>query len=296
MSLIDDIKYKLNSHDAVTRIIAINVAVYLVFAVAYLLFWLFQATPLIAGAEQYFFLYAKLSNFIKQPWGIITYMFFHAGFFHLLFNMLWLYWFGMLLHEYLGNTRVYQAYFMGGLFGGILYMLAYNIFPVFRAHLDSSYALGASAGVLAVVVATATLLPRHTILLFGIIPVQLRYIALISVLIDLVNIPIDNPGGHIAHLGGALSGFLFIKYLYTNNTLTNGIHRVSENIKRIFKTRPKSTLKVHHKATKGAAASQANYNKPNQADIDAILDKISKSGYESLSKKEKEILFKASED
>ncbi len=296
MSLMDDIKYKLNSHDAVTRIIAINVAVYLVFALAYMLFWLFQATPLIAGAEQYFFLYAKFSNFIRQPWGIITYMFFHAGIFHLLFNMLWLYWFGTLLHEYLGNTRVYQTYFVGGLFGGILYILAYNIFPVFSASLDSSYALGASAGVLAVVVATATLLPRHTILLFGIIPLQLRYVALISVLIDLVNIPTDNPGGRIAHLGGALSGFLFIKYLYTNNTLTNNIHQVSEGIKKMFKTKPKSNLKVHHKATKSNVNTQSNFGKPNQADIDAILDKISKSGYESLSKKEKEILFKASED
>lgn len=296
MSLIDDIKYKLSSHHAVTRIIAINVAVYLVFALAYVLFWLFQATPLIAGAEQYFFLYAKFSNFIKQPWGIITYMFFHAGFFHLLFNMLWLYWLGMLLHEYLGNTRVYQAYFIGGLFGGVLYILAYNIFPVFSANLDSSYALGASAGVLAVVVATATLLPRHTILLFGIIPIQLRYIALVSVLIDLVNIPTDNPGGRIAHLGGALSGFLFIKYLYTNNTFTNSIHQVSESIKKIFKVKSKSNLKVHHKAAKGNVTPQATFNKPNQADVDAILDKISKSGYESLSKKEKEILFKASED
>ncbi|MES2725631.1 MAG: rhomboid family intramembrane serine protease [Bacteroidota bacterium] len=296
MSLMDDIKYKLNSHHAVTRIIAINVAVYLVFALAYVLFWLFQATPLIAGAEQYFFLYAKLSNFIKQPWGIVTYMFFHAGFLHLLFNMLWLYWFGMLLHEYLGNTRVYQAYFIGGLFGGLLYILAYNVFPVFNANLDGSYALGASAGVLAVVVATATLLPRHTILLFGIIPLQLRYIALVSVLIDLVNIPTDNPGGRIAHLGGALSGFLFIKYLYTNNTFTNGMHQVSESIKKIFKTKAKSNLKVHHKAAKGNVTPQAPFNKPNQADVDAILDKISKSGYESLSKKEKEILFKASED
>lgn len=293
MSLLDDVKYKLTQKNAVVRIIALNVLVYLVFALAHVLFWLFQANDILSSIEKNFVLYANLSNFILQPWGIITYMFFHDGFFHILFNMLWLYWLGMLLHEYLGNIRVYQIYFVGGIFGGLLYMFSYNIFPVFSEYLADSYALGASAGVLAIVAAVATLLPNYTVMLFGIFPVQLRYIALVSVLIDLLNIPSDNAGGRIAHVGGALSGFLFIKYLYTNNGLTNAIHSVSTFFKGFFKQKP--LMKVHHKADK-----KVNFitkaTKPNQTDIDAILDKISKSGYESLSPKEKELLFKASKE
>ena len=227
MSLLDDLKYKLTQKNAVVRIIALNVLVYLVFGLAHVLFWLFQANDILSLVEKKFVLYANLNNFIMQPWGIITYMFFHDGFFHILFNMLWLYWLGMLLHEYLGNTRVYQIYFVGGIFGGFLYMFSYNVFPVFSVSLNDSYALGASAGVLAIVAAAATLLPNYTVMLFGIFPVQLRYIALFSVLIDLLNIPSNNAGGRIAHVGGALSGFLFIKYLYTNNDLTNFIHSIS---------------------------------------------------------------------
>lgn len=293
MSLLDDLKYKLTQKNAVVRIIALNVLVYLVFGLAHVLFWLFQANDILSLVEKKFVLYANLSNFMMQPWGILTYMFFHDGFFHILFNMLWLYWLGMLLHEYLGNTRVYQIYFVGGIFGGFLYMFSYNIFPVFSSNLNDSYALGASAGVLAIVAAAATLLPNYTVMLFGVFPIQLRYIALVSVLIDLLNIPSNNAGGRIAHVGGALAGFLFIKYLYTNNDLTNVIHSVSTFFKGFFKQKP--TMKVHHKADSKVNFS-AKANKPNQADIDAILDKISKSGYESLSSKEKELLFKASKE
>jgi hypothetical protein len=190
---------------------------------------------------------------------------------------------------------VYQIYFLGGIGGGLLYLLFYNVFPVFKDALPDSYALGASAGVLAMVTAAATLLPQYTVMLFGVFAVQLRYIAIFSVLIDLLNIPSSNAGGRIAHLGGALAGFLFIKYLYTNNAFTNAIHSVSSFFGNLFKT--KSKLTIHHKAeSKNRSITANNINKPNQADIDAILDKISKSGYESLSKAEKELLFKASKD
>lgn len=293
MALIDDIKYKLSQNNAVVNIIALNVIVYLVFQIAHLVGWLMQLENIINSVENIFVLYAKPNNFMMQPWGIITYMFFHTGFFHLLFNMLWLYWLGMLLHEYLGNTRVYQIYFLGGVFGGLLYLFSYNVFPVFNADLNFSYALGASAGVLAIVTAAATLLPNYSILLFGVFSVQLRYIALFSVLIDLLNIPSNNAGGRIAHLGGALLGFLFIKYLYTNNKFTIAIHSISSFFKNIISPKPKLT--VRHKAEKNIHFTTSS-NKPNQADVDAILDKISKSGYESLTKTEKELLFKASKD
>lgn len=294
MSVLDEIKFKLAQNNAVVKIITLNVIVYLVFALSNLFFWLFQASEIIASVEKIFVLYASISNFITHPWGILTYMFLHSGFFHILFNMLWLYWLGLLLHEYLGNTRVYQVYFLGGIFGGLLYMFAYNIFPVFSNNLVNSYALGASAGVLAIVAAAATLLPTYSVMLFGVFAVQLRYIAIFLVLIDLLNIPSSNAGGRIAHLGGALAGFLFIKYLYTNNTFTNFIHFISSFVKGIFKPKPKLT--VHHKSNYKFKPTTENNVKPNQADVDAILEKISKSGYESLTANEKELLFRASKD
>jgi membrane associated rhomboid family serine protease len=294
MSFFDDLKYKLAQNNAVVKLIALNVAVYLVFAIAYVFFALFKADSILASVQNLFYLYALPSRFISQPWGLFTYMFFHEGFFHLLFNMLWLYLFGMLLQEYLGNKRVYQTYIMGGIFGGILYILSYNFFPLFEEVLPFSSALGASAGVLAIVVAAATLLPHYTIMLFGIFAIQLRYIALFSVLIDFLSIPSSNAGGRIAHLGGALAGFLFIKYLKTNNAFTNAIHSVSSFFGNIFK--PKSKLTIHYKAESKPKASATKSHKPNQADVDAILDKISRSGYSSLTQSEKDILAKASQE
>jgi membrane associated rhomboid family serine protease len=214
-------------------------------------------------------------------------MFLHDGFFHILFNMLWLFWMGNILHEYLGNKRVYQSYFLGGIFGGLIYMLAYNVFPAFNEAKHVSYALGASAGVLSVVVSAATLLPDYQIRLLFFGDVKLKWIALISVVLDLISIPNGNAGGHIAHLGGALFGFLFIKYLYTNTVFDKYIDKIGNLFSR------KSKLKVHYKTTQNGN----NVNiKVSQQEVDLILDKISKSGYESLSKREKEILFKASKD
>lgn len=286
MNLFEGIKHNyLQSNQAVKRIIAINVAVFLVLAILNVFAFLFNSSFSTTIINSYFTLPASLASFLYRPWSIVTYMFLHSGFLHILFNMLWLYWMGNLLQEYLGNKRVYQAYFIGGVFGGLVYMLAYNVFPAFTAVKDVSYALGASAGVLSVVVAAATLLPNFEIRLMFLGSIKLKWIALVSVGLDLISIPNGNAGGHIAHLGGALFGYLFIKHLYTNSVFD----RLFSVIGNLFSK--KSKLKVHYKTNN-------NTNKPKSAqtqiDVDEILDKISKSGYESLSKREKEILFKAS--
>ncbi|MBP9185942.1 MAG: rhomboid family intramembrane serine protease [Bacteroidia bacterium] len=286
MNLFEEIKHNyLQSNQAVKRIIAINVAVFLVLAILNVFAFLFNSSFSTTIINSYFTLPASLASFLYRPWSIVTYMFLHSGFLHILFNMLWLYWMGNLLQEYLGNKRVYQAYFIGGVFGGLVYMLAYNVFPAFTAVKDVSYALGASAGVLSVVVAAATLLPNFEIRLMFLGSIKLKWIALVSVGLDLISIPNGNAGGHIAHLGGALFGYLFIKHLYTNSVFD----RLFSVIGNLFSK--KSKLKVHYKTNN-------NTNKPKSAqtqiDVDEILDKISKSGYESLSKREKEILFKAS--
>lgn len=293
MSIVEEIKNRFANDNAISKIIFLNVAVFLFFGIAQVLFFLFGLNNPLIEIKSWFYLYASFDNFIYKPWGILTYMFLHDGFFHILFNMLWLYWLGGLLQEYLGNSKTYQAYFLGGIFGGLIYIISYNIFPVFQNSLPISFALGASAGVLSVLVAAATLLPDYPIMLLFFGEVRLKFIAIFSVLLDIINIPSGNAGGHIAHLGGALFGYLFIKFIYSKSNMPNALDKIFDGIFSIFKT--KSKMKVHYKNNTTNMNSIAN-RKTNQHDVDAILDKISKSSYESLSQKEKEILFKASKD
>lgn len=290
MTILDEIKLRFQQNNAITRIIFLNVFVFLFFSILSVLGFLFNQS-FFSGIINYFVLPSNLSKLMFQPWSILSYMFLHDGFMHILFNMLWLYWVGSLLQEYLGNTKTYEAYFLGGISGGILYLLAYNFLPAFAANVSYSFALGASAGVLAVVCAAATLLPDYNfkLLFFG--NVKLKYIALISVLLDLISIPQGNAGGHIAHLGGALFGYLFIKLIYANNNFSHKLDAFFDSILNLFNSKPK--IKIQHKTTFMRTASNT---RPSQVDVDVILDKISKSGYESLSQAEKETLFKASKD
>lgn len=287
MRLLEELKYTFNkNNNAVRKIIIVNVAVFLLTALVNVFMYLSGiAGDAMSPALQYFMLPAALGKLLMQPWSIITYMFLHDGFFHILFNMLWLFWLGNLLHEYIGNQKVYEAYFGGGIVGGIIFIICYNVFPVFQNAIPAAYALGASAGVLAVIVATATLLPNYPLqlMLFG--SVRLKYIALVIVALDIVSIPQQNPGGHIAHIGGALFGFLYIKYLYQEK------HLLPQWLRNLFTK--KSKVKIHYRTTYMKTESSS---KPSQEEVDLILDKISKSGYDSLSKKEKEQLFKASND
>lgn len=289
MSILDEVKYKFQSNNAITRIISVNIGVYLLFAVTYVLFFLFNSSEFVSNFKKQFMLPAALGNFIYKPWSIFTYMFLHDGLLHIIFNMLWLYWIGQLLQQFLGNIKTYQAYVLGGIAGGLLYMLAYNVFPAFSGSVNTAFALGASAGVLSVVVATATLLPDYQIMLFIFGAVRLKYLALVSVIFDIISIPTGNAGGHIAHLGGALFGFLFIKLIYNKTYNPTLLDKIFEGSWLRFNRKPK--LKVKYRTTYMRVESS---DKPSQEEIDAILDKISKHGYSSLSAKEKEQLFKFS--
>jgi len=287
MKVLDEVKYAFNKqNNAIRKIIIINVAVFVLAAIVNVFMFLAGiGSEAINPALKHFMLPAHLGTLLMQPWSILTYMFLHDGFFHILFNMLWLFWIGNILHEYIGNAKVYEAYFGGGFAGAVLFLVCINIFPVFQNTVTVTYALGASAGVLGVVVAAATLLPNYPIqlILFG--SVKLKYIALVTVLLDVVNIPITNAGGHIAHIGGALFGFLYIKYLYQEK------HLLPAFVRNLFTK--KSKMHVYSRTT---FMKLDNNDKPSQEEIDRVLDKISKSGYDSLSKKEKEQLFKASND
>ncbi|MGV3510259.1 MAG: rhomboid family intramembrane serine protease [Sphingobacteriaceae bacterium] len=216
-------------------------------------------------------------SLLYKPWTVVTYMFTHVDIFHFFFNMLVLYWFGRIFEDFLNQKQFTFTYLAGGLFGALLFILFYNIFPAFEEAKYNSILLGASGSVMAIVAATATLLPDYSIrlLLFG--DVRLKYLALIYVLIDVISIAGVNPGGSIAHLGGAFLGFIFIKQLQSGNDWS-----------KLFQRRKR--LKV----VKGNPTTFNSSKIPEQELIDQILDKISRSGYESLTKQEKEQLFKAS--
>ncbi|MDB5135314.1 MAG: rhomboid family intrarane serine protease [Mucilaginibacter sp.] len=275
----------LRSGNRINLLIGINVFIFLIVnipAVFEKLF--FQHDILSAYAQDYLQLPSYLPKLLTRFWTPITYMFMHAGIFHILFNMLWLYWMGQIFEEYLGDKRTIGLYLLGGLTGALFFVLSYNAFPLFT-NTDAvigSTVVGASASVMAIIIATATLLPNYSISLMFIGSVKLKWIAVFYIIIDFLGVAGPNAGGEIAHLGGALFGFIYVKQLQRGHDWIGAISN-------IFKSRSK--LKVV------AKNSDKNSNSlPRQEEIDRILDKISKSGYDSLSKQEKEVLFRASKD
>lgn len=214
--------------------------------------------------------------------------------------MLNLYWFGQLVREYLGERKLLSLYILGGIAGGILYILSYNFIPYFADRAAYSFMIGASASVLAIVVGAATLLPNFAFNLILIGPIRIKYIAAFLVLLSISGAVGDNAGGNIAHIGGALIGWVFIKQLQRGTDMGRPVHAVLDFFTGLFKRKP--NLKVTHRRTTGTTTANGSTSstvgqpgKPSQYEIDRILDKISSSGYESLSKEEKQKLFQASQ-
>lgn len=298
-SILNDFKQIFRSNDnAVLQIILINIVVFLAVNLIRLVTFLFGLSENILDETlKWLAVPADFHSLIFRPWTVVTYMFLHEGILHILFNMLWFYWFGNILREYIGNKKIFPIYLLGGIFGAALYILSFNIFPVFRNVIDGSFAMGASAGVLAIVVATAVLLPDYQLFLLFFGAIKLKYIAIVSILLDLVSIPQGNAGGHIAHLGGALFGFLFIKQLQRGNDWSIGVNYFFDFVKNIFliKSKPKIVHRQTSAFTKKSPAKKS-ISAEKQAKIDAILDKIAQSGYENLSTDEKAFLFNASND
>jgi membrane associated rhomboid family serine protease len=291
MAIIDEIKESFKKGSVLTRLIYINLAVFVTVKLIQVLFFLFnfgEAGTLVIG---WLAVPASLSELLSRPWTIFTYMFLHEGFLHILFNILWLYWFGRIFLEYLDGRKLLGVYILGGLAGAALYILAFNLFPAFEQILPVSRALGASAAVLAVVISISVYVPNYTIYLLFLGPVKLKYIAAFMIVLDIISISGSNAGGHIAHLGGAIFGWFFIMQYKKGRDITRGINDLVIRSSGLFQR--KSKLKVEYRKTK----NDYEYNKQKvmkQQHIDDILDKISKSGYESLTREEKEILFKVS--
>lgn len=295
--IITDLKQAFKRGGIVTRLIYINAGVFVATALLTVFFVLFNKS--IAGVFQWVELPASFGRFIYQPWSLFTYMFMHAGFLHILFNMLWLYWFGNLFLHSFSVKHLRGLYIFGGICGGLLYMLSYNIFPYFAPVVEGSFMVGASASILAIVAATAYREPNYSIrlLLFG--TVRLKYLALAVVLLDLLFLTSNNAGGHIAHVGGALAGLWFASGLAKGTDLTAWINKAIDGIVALFQKetwRRKPKMKVHY-GGRTVREKEYEYNAQKKAsadEIDRILDKLKKSGYGSLTTAEKKSLFDAS--
>ncbi|OFY62228.1 MAG: rhomboid family intramembrane serine protease, partial [Bacteroidetes bacterium RBG_13_43_22] len=235
---------------------------------------------------------SSLRALLVKPWTLITYMFTHKDIWHILFNMLWLYWFGRIFLEYLDQRKLTAVYLVGGICGAVLYILSFNIFPVFKGVINESVAIGASASVMAVVIAIAVYVPDYTVNLFLLGRIKIKYIALgIFVLTTVMDFSV-NSGGKLAHMGGAVFGYLYTISLRRGHDIGRGINRVIDFFATLFK--PRKKLKVTYKKP----ASDNEYKKAKadrQERINMILDKISKGGYDSLTKEEKAVLFSESQ-
>lgn len=280
------IAYKtLRSSSKLYLLIAISVAVFLVINISSevaRLFW--QSDVIKTYTNDYLALPSYLPKLLSRFWTLVTYQFMHAGILHILFNMLWLHWMGQIFEEFLGTKRTIGLYLLGGLFGGAFFVIAYNVFPLFAQSgaAISGSVVGASASVMAIIVGAATIAPNYTIPLMFIGPVKLKWLVLFYVAIDFLGVTGPNAGGQIAHLGGAFFGFMYVKQLQKGNDWIAPIAG-------LFKKRSKLKVVANNEG-------KTAVSKPRQEDVDRILDKISQSGYEKLTKQEKEILFRASDN
>ncbi len=295
--IIEDIKLKIRNGNPITRLIIINVAVFLIISIFHILTFLSGELSVLIAIEEFIqnnlSLPISFTGIIYKPWTLITYMFTHIEIFHLFWNMVTLYWFGEILSNYTSTKKITPLYLLGGIAGALITIILFSIFPVFHPYLDMPM-VGASAGVTAIIIASATLVPNYTMNMLFIGSVKLIYVALFVLFIDALNVAsYSNIGGNLAHLGGALMGYVFIYQYKKGRDLSTWINQFFDWIAGLFKISSKSKLKVAYK--RHVSDEEYNYNKKvTQHQIDAILDKISRSGYESLSKSEKETLFKAS--
>ncbi|MDG5799489.1 rhomboid family intramembrane serine protease [Marinilabiliaceae bacterium ANBcel2] len=295
MTIIDEIKDSFKNGSILTRLIYINIAIFLIFRFIQLFMVMAGINPnAIQEVLAIFSVPSDPLSLIIKPWTFFSYMFLHFHFFHLLFNILYLYWFGKLFMQLIGEKLLLKTYILGGLAGAVLYIIAYNFVPGFYNQSASSILLGASASVMAILFAVAKFAPEHTIYLLFFGQVKLKYIALIAFIIDLISIPtMNNTGGHLAHIGGALIGYIMGSRWSSHQPLFKKTSGNRDIISTLFKRSP--SMKVTHKRP----VTDMEYNKQKareQKEVDRILEKIKTSGYESLTAAEKKRLFDASKE
>ena len=285
-NIIDSIKAFFSQKSALSRLMLINISIYIVCLFISVFTWLFNISD-ISFVTKLFAVPADISSLAEKPWTIFTYMFLQEEFWHLFFNMLMLYYGGQIFLQFFSQKQLLLTYIFGGLVGALFFILAFNAFPVFEDTKTYAFALGSSASVLSILIAAATYQPEYRLNLFLLGQVKMKWIAIIFVVIDLLSIPKGNSGGHIAHLGGALWGFLYAYLL-----------KKDFDFYLIFKRKARikvQTRNAHNYHQRPKTDEQYNAERAQeQEETDKILEKIAKNGYSSLSEKEKEFLFRQS--
>ncbi|MCX6307026.1 MAG: rhomboid family intramembrane serine protease [Bacteroidetes bacterium] len=296
----DEIKRFFRQGSALSVLILVNVAVWVLVQAVKVVFFFYNSpdgdivnTMLLHALA----IPASVPVLYMKPWTVLTYMFLHFDIWHILFNMLWLYWFGRIFLEFLPSRQLVLIYFLGGICGGLFYVFAFNVFPVFSAIVPVSFALGASASVMAIVASVAVYVPNYTIQLFLFGRLKILYLAIILFVFDFFMIPSGNAGGHIAHIGGALFGAMYISlFRFSKTSFQRG--NPPEFIRNFFNLFRKRNGTRHDPFVNQARpVSDEEYNlkkREAQNRVDEILDKISRGGYDCLTKEEKEFLFKTS--
>ena len=275
MELKNKINLYISGLNIVEKIILFNITVYLLPFVLKTVLFLFNIKGL--SIVNWFTIDATLSEFILKPWSILTYGFIHGSFSHIFWNMLILYYFGNILKNIFGEKLILNLFLSGIVAGGLTYLISYNLFPVFKG--VNSVMIGASAGVMSVLFFLAAYDPQYRIRIIF-FDIKILYIALFLFFYDIIQIPLNNSGGHIAHIGGALWGYYYsVKY----NNGSDLVNSILSYFKKNTNNKPSVKSKTDNKSF-------------NQDKIDEILDKISDSGYDSLTKSEKEYLFKVGKD
>jgi membrane associated rhomboid family serine protease len=300
MAIIDEIKQSYRRGGVLVKLIYINIIIFLI---------LFPLVKYIPGFYDkfltYFMVPADIKTLIFRPWTVFTYMFLHFNFLHILFNMIWLYMFGRMFMMFMTEKQLLSTYIIGGLAGALLFVISYNIFllifsnviPGLEESVRGSVMLGASAGVMAVAIGVCFYAPDNRVYVPLIGPVKLIYIGIFFIATDILQIIYsNNTGGHIAHLGGALYGYYFVRQYRKGKDTGKGLSSILDYIATLFKP-GKKRMKVSYKRN-AREMTDMEYNTRKaeaQEEIDRILDKIARSGYDSLTKKEKETLFRMSD-
>ena len=303
-SLKDDIKRAWSRpENGLMQLIIVNAVVFVFLALLMVITRIAGADNVFEAVYKQFTIPGRIEVFLTRPWTIITYAFTHSlsNFFHILMNMLVLYWFGRVFVEFFGSQKLINLYILGAIAGGITYLLAYNLIPYYAERVNMFTGMvGASAAVFAIAVAVAVYAPNYTFFLLFFGPVKIKYLVGIYIFISVIGSVGSNAGGNLAHLGGALMGYLYIVQWRRGREMGVWIFRVMEFVRSLFVRRPR--IRVTHKKSGGYAraykkrpASGTPESTPtvSQEEIDAILDKISERGYDSLTKEEKEKLFNA---
>jgi membrane associated rhomboid family serine protease len=291
-NIIDNIKQSFSRGNYLTRLIYINAGVFLVVKVLCVILSVLGFSNFWVSSLE---LPAFLQTFILQPWSIITYMFMHHDFIHLIFNLLTLYWFGKMFIGYFSQKQLVGLYFLGGIGGAIFYLVTFNIFNIFNTNIYLSYLLGASASVMAIIFALVRYCPNQEIHLALIGPVKLKYLGIAMLVLDIIGTFSLNAGGSIAHIGGALIGYLFAQFMISyGKDITDPINKVISWVNDLFKNNKKPKFTVHKNTSKTDEQwnmENMNRKRENNEEIDRILEKIKKSGYTNLSDEEKKRLF-----